>query len=936
MAAEQPPRPHTADPTSHYSFLGTRRSFPLVGRKKTKTSGSLNRPSTSHSTSSAPSTGLRIRLFLRFSSPLNTEHHAEFQSSPSFGPSDQVCQALLRRLQHCSAELITRRDCTAMDPPQATPQSAAARPMRFQMTFCIDRHGLRWAEETFTSYQHEPLTPDLADDVLEEARLSVSSFLSRHDPGFRCAEAGSAAVRPETSRPCFGLPQPAACIPRDVDIHQPGYFIELFLRGRGPDLQKNTSVRLESLQSSPLTLLLGEDVLSRASKSLDRAFEQRKAQFEELHQSCDGLEGTGGCDHVLDGAFDALVKIRNNLGPDYTHLSHRLQSCRIIFSRDDSPSFGDFAAYLKEQLEAVRDQADRSLVGVDDLAFNLRKLRIQDQLFPNPLCISLDASVTYDRRKTNTLLARVQAGIRHVVQGTGASLVLTAHKRGHLVLDTIIQDVQESTEPTPGTPSLTVDNLLTMLKDRMRADIVMICKDTCSIECTDLLQNLKIHDARTASGDDRPSTSGPMLPAEPPVTPTRQSLSKRRAESNLRQVSLSASRNRTFNLNESIQSEGYMVAAPSDDAYLTDDSSTPSLVDTDSISPHDSVLITPESSRVTSREPPTFGIRLIDDELADTPISTQDIGLPNDDEHTVYGRPPFQSHLATSKTPSNLSVAMSPNEANTTFISNSEPVPAQPAVTTPLHELPADMEPIREASNNAKYEQPAVATLLHELPASVEPTKEALDNPKNDDLADEPAKTSPEDVNLLPQSSNLAVKSMHSQPAPDISTLPEPLPEPTVLDSLPSNGNSSSSTVVLVTELGETCSLTPTVERGSIASPPEKGVDASSQSTDYFSIDQDTARPSASVITERSRSSALILRTRPESFHINSCTEKGLAAGDLDSNSHRRWSNPRPSFRHRRQFSSPTAGYLGLHGEYLVEMGLMNAVIPSHFRTSKP
>jgi hypothetical protein len=984
-ASEQPPRPRTADPASRYSFFGTKRSFPLVMRKKTKDGNGSNttpeRPSTSHlllstgsttATTNAPLTrspSLRVRLFLKFESPLDSAHHAEFQSSPSFEPTDRICQVLLQRLQHCSAELLTRRDCHAMDPhhaqgsqpldsadygsgsgsdadaADATGPTRAARPRRFQLTFSVERHGLRWAEETFVSYQQDPVNADLADDILAESRLFVSRFLSRHDPGFpraSSADVDPPATRPETRRPCFGLPQPVSCVPRTQEAPSPGFLIEVFLRSRdqGPGAQRSTSLRIDSQQSSPLTLLLGEDVLSKASRVLDRAFADQKTRFDERHCSCDGVEGTGGCEHIADGAFDALVKIRNNLGPDYNQLSHRLQSCRILFAQQDSYDLDDFASHLREKLGAVRDLADQALNAVDDLSFHIRKLDFNDYSTQGPLYVSLDASITHDRRTTAALLERVQTGICHKIEGTGASVVLTAHKRGHLVLDAHLRDADAPRGKLFDKPRPTVDDLVTRLKDQMRADITMLCKDTCSLVPSDLLQNLRIFDARSAAYNERPSTSGPMLSTEPPSTPTGLSLSKRRGRFDLRQASLSP-----YETSPS-PTDDYMALAPSYDAYLSDSSSTPSLVDTDSISPHDSVLITPEYTRTNQREPLAFGIRLMDDGPLSgrigTPELIPDSGHPDQREElsAVYESPPFQNPFVLSKaSPSEPTVVSSSSEA-TVVLPTSEVVEAPASVDQTVQEqhtlqdiglglvLNKPIGPSSDESIDSSQPEP-----LDEAGVSEGPSKNDSDTTLKGLDGSAIAKTGPTDEAAATVPTGLSSTCTEvSSPAPseapkaaagtESQKETEPHAEPTTLTAefLPQNATERPAVPI------ETPRKTGDSEAKSQEEPEPV--------MDYIPTVDILPRPSLQGLNERSKSSALILRARPGSSHLDYLPSLGLAQSALrDKQPQRRWSMARPSMLHRRQLSSPTAGFLGLHEEFLVEVGLMNAVIPSHLRS---
>jgi hypothetical protein len=882
MMASPRQRPRTADPESRYSFLGTRRSFPLVGRKKSKSGISLTpeRPSTSHHPLSPPPS-LRVRLSLRSSA--GSDHNADVQASPSFDPSDQVCQALLRRLQHCSAEVVTRRDRTALDPPSVPSQS---RPMRFQITCYIARHGLHWAEETLSSYQQNPMDADLEREIMDELRLSATSFLTRHDPGFCSTGADATAVPPETSRPSIGLPQPMCCVPHETQSPStPGYLIELFLRRRCHVASKVTSFRIGSRQSSPLTILLGEDVLSKTTKLLDAAFEERKIRFEEIHRWCDGLEGDGGCNHVIDGAFDVLVKIRNNIGPDYNHLSHRLQTYRILFDDDEAQEFEDFSNSLKEQLEGVRDLADRGLDAVDDMTFTIRKLEVPGHLIPKPLSVSLDSSITYNRAITQTLTSRVPAGLRQVLEGSGATISLTLHKRGHLILDTTVED--PSRGASDGEMSLlNSDELLTKLRNELQADVSLVCKDTLSIDSSDAPLNLNIFDGRTAASDDnRPSTSGPMMPEDPPVTPTRHSLLKRKARTNLRQSLLTESTIPPAT-SEFIEAHGYMAGLISDDGYLSDESSTPSLVDTDSISPNDSLLITPETNRIGNRGLPNFGLRLMDDEMMGSPISTQDILSRGDEGHAAYDPPPFPSMFRTLKSSPGLPVSLSQEDIQTVVPSKIED-----------DQLASDLMSLPESSRETSGQQ-MLPDLVKEEDFGHFPFEETNDFHCSD-VKEHGGESSPKSVPAPTLDFNCVDGATHVEASAELSKM-SPMTSKEIKQDPFTDGR-------IAEGFSDAAAAAPAIDTLSAL-----------------------RRPSISTTNERPKSSALILR--PNLGSIGAVVRQ-QASGVRAYKPERRWSNPRP-FPPRRQFSSATAGYLGLHGEYLVPMGLVNAVIPSHLRST--
>ncbi|KAH6998087.1 hypothetical protein BKA56DRAFT_470829 [Ilyonectria sp. MPI-CAGE-AT-0026] len=667
-------RPSTADgqsalSSSPSSSLGTKRRFPLLGRKKNRNS-ELIRPSTGLSlslssfSSSSPKVkkpGLRVHVQVKFEGPHPSDHVRDYEASSQLVASDRLCQALLSRLQHCCAELITRHDCSALDPLRKPHRDV--KPLRYRITYRVEREGLTLVEKSLRSFQEYAPTADDAREVVSATDRIVGLFLVRHDPGFRWPESPETEpvnFESETVRPSTGRPQAISCIPRSRFIHNtqafelvPGYTIELFLRSRCatryPE-NRNASIKIDSRQPTPLTLLLGEELTTRVSNLIIDPVDSYKRKFDKRHRSCNGLEGSGGCQHVEDGAVDVMVKVRNNLGPDYNYFSHRIQTSKVLFNDPNGRDFDEFANSVKAKLEKARDMSDKSVRSMDDLTLRIRELRGKNWSVHEPLTIRLDSSVTYCRQTVEAIMERLQAGISNVLEGHEDALaIMTAHKRGHLIYDGFL-DGAGGDDHTPlekySSPDLERKALEAKLKERIRADITMLCKDTCALDCSDFLPNLKLRASGASAGPKANSTPVDNNALKNTARPSSElslarsvgsgrsdhTLSKKHAKENLRDPSFRepslapsslapstpvstapADLQRVPSGVEMAKKYGYMADFIADDENLSEPPSTPSLVDTDSISPRDSIIVTPQSARAMPHDQSNEGLRIIDD-----------------------------------------------------------------------------------------------------------------------------------------------------------------------------------------------------------------------------------------------------------------------------------------------------------------------------------
>ncbi|KAJ4016747.1 hypothetical protein NW752_003876 [Fusarium irregulare] len=655
-----------------FSLSSTKRRFPLLSRRKNRHSDvsetsvpSVASPPVSPSPQKVTKPGLRVHVEVKFEGQHASEHVRDYETSSQLNATDRICQALLSRLQHCSSELITRHDSNALDPLRKPHRDV--KPLRYRITYRIERDGINLVEKSLRSFQEYELTHDDTREVVAATDRIIGLFLVRHDPGFRWSESpetelASPESESESFRPCTGRPQSMACIPRSHFIHDSqkfefvsGYSVELFLRSRCatryPE-SRNASIKIDSRQPSPLPLLLGEELTTRVSNLVIDPVDAWKRKFDKRHKSCAGLEGSGGCSHIEDGAVDIMVKVRNHIGPDYTYFSHRIQTSKVLFNDHNGRDFDEFANQVKAKLEKARDMTDKSMRSLDDLILTIHELRGKNWSVHEPFVVRLDPTVTYCRQTMEAVMERLQTGISNVLEHHEDALAtMTVHKRGHLIFDGFLDGAGGDDNvhfEKFATPDLERKALEAHLKERIRSDITMLCRDTCAIDCPETLPNLRFKASGThASSFGAGSSVRPALStAGSSIAPTTPSLA---ASPLLRQAS-EASFNGSFasshsdnplvkkvamqNLRDSVEppstpvtpqhdlrrvpsgvemakKHGYMSDFMADDENQSEPPSTPSLVDTDSLSPRDSVVATP--SRPTAHDQSNEGLRIVDD-----------------------------------------------------------------------------------------------------------------------------------------------------------------------------------------------------------------------------------------------------------------------------------------------------------------------------------
>ncbi|EFX01619.1 pt repeat family protein [Grosmannia clavigera kw1407] len=455
----------------------------------------------------APRAPLVVHIEARFPGsdvlPEPCIYSREYNSSPDFVPSERLCKGLLRRIDHCSRELITRKDVKALLPQRRHGQLCSAKPLRYELRYRIIRQdGSVWADKVYTSYQKQEVTRASTGGVILAIHRIVGLFLCRYDPSFKWAElptgAPSYLFKPqssgsELSHTAVGNPIPLSCVPeaRFLDASQsfeaiPGYSIHFSFRSHSrtrSEVEWKRNITLQSLQTAPLNLPLAEDLLWRSFDSVNNALEGRRAVFFHENAAEDLRDGVDNLSFDED-ALDIELRISNNLGPDYDHLTRSIRSKLGLFQHPDARDCNDFVQSVQNNLLRFRDFADGQIGALPDFDLRVLTLHGLGWYTDAPARFALNHMTTYPRDTIEALLERIQTGITHVLRGSDTSIHIVAHKRGHLVFDEVM--VIRSHQATLLPPSYTVDDQMketvARLKRRIQQDLDAICRDTCSID----------------------------------------------------------------------------------------------------------------------------------------------------------------------------------------------------------------------------------------------------------------------------------------------------------------------------------------------------------------------------------------------------------------------------------------------------------------------
>lgn len=427
---------------------------------------------------------LAVHLTVRFNdAAIRSVHSQSFYSSRSFRPSDRICRGLIRRIDHCSQELITRKDADALHNMQCLRKGP--KQWRFEMSFkiAVKGHSGAWAERILISYQKQSLNQASAEQVLRSANSIVGLFFQRHDKEFHWRDRPFESClpdRPETFRPDDGAAN-LACIPRSLFLEStqncefvPGYTLRLVLKSndsaRGQPSIAKTS-RIDSAQASPLHLELGQDLLWKAVECVQDALDCKANSLEKLD-----TDSHDRPPHV-NNALGLEVDVVNNLGPVFDHLHRSIQSGSVLFDHLDSQDCDEFVDRIRQQFKMLRSKTDDEIEKLHDFDFRIAELIGNGWHETDCARFTVDGKHKLGRQDVEALIERIRTAAGDVLKEQDVVIRMIAYKRGHLVLDKALVARDRRSGPSDS-PHVLVDRL----KARIRKDIDMICKDTCSLD----------------------------------------------------------------------------------------------------------------------------------------------------------------------------------------------------------------------------------------------------------------------------------------------------------------------------------------------------------------------------------------------------------------------------------------------------------------------
>ncbi|KAI0486366.1 hypothetical protein F4859DRAFT_367265 [Xylaria cf. heliscus] len=441
---------------------------------------------------------LSIRVTVKFDEPLNYTHSQDYEGSSSLQPTEELCEALIRRVDHCSKELITRRDSSALD---RTGIDGLAKPLRYEIHLQVLRNEMgtgteAWASRTLRSYQRQSLSTEAAREVILSTHYMVGIFLRHHDEAFVWKD-GPVREDPVQEQKTFpyrpGRVQPLTSIPRSYFIERqqefesiPGYTVCFSFTSqnhhRNPARWHET-VEVNSNQLSPLTLANAEDLFLDACYAVDGVFKLQRKEFGALQDSCATHSGCRHCrPHDGDG-IEMLVSVKNNVGPQFDNLERTTSTSINVFWEDHARDCVEFVEKAKAAIVQVCRETDESVSRMNDFEFYIIELRGRGWTIDEPLAFTLGPESCICRRTVESLLDRLQTGVADVLRGNAIAVRMTARKRGHFILHKTLVAREPIEKPGNKKKSIAKSKayVLDRLKQRIERDIEMVCKDTCTI-----------------------------------------------------------------------------------------------------------------------------------------------------------------------------------------------------------------------------------------------------------------------------------------------------------------------------------------------------------------------------------------------------------------------------------------------------------------------
>lgn len=453
-----------------------RRFLLLKKRPASSNSQSHSMPSPTFSTRSRPA-NLSIQASIKFKAPLDFIFEHTYETSPFFDPTEEFCQALVRRVDHGCIELITRKDSAALD------DRSGEKALRYEIDLSIHRSGTSWASRSFRSYQKLFLEKHSALDVIEATDRIIGAFLNHHDQNFRwqAREPSSFELDPAM----LAVPLHRFLVASQEYESVPGYDISVQFTDRcraRNEAPWEKRISIKSQQSTPLTLALAEELTWNLSRSMNEALDLRKQALDHQHAACDPIQDAGFCGHVDGNSLQVSFKVHNNLGVDVSHLNRIITTKLALFRHPEGLDCQEFTDHLERSISDLRDHADSVLGRLDDLRILVREVSCTHWSVKDPFALSVDSSVCHSRRNVQAILDRVQSGMGDVLRATNTAVSFTAVKRGHIILSKTIAPRNIGRRGS-GEPQQQ-ESVLFLLQDRLKSDVSMVIRDTLSLGYT--------------------------------------------------------------------------------------------------------------------------------------------------------------------------------------------------------------------------------------------------------------------------------------------------------------------------------------------------------------------------------------------------------------------------------------------------------------------
>ncbi|KAK4105540.1 hypothetical protein N658DRAFT_416055 [Parathielavia hyrcaniae] len=437
---------------------------------------------------------LVVHVDVCFTDPvIRSRYSRSYASSPTFQATNRISRGLVRRIERCCEELITRKDSGALEMFKG--DTCERKPQRFDMAFRITTRGKGdWAERTYRSYQKHPLTVAFTKEVILETHRMIGLFLRRHDDKFQwldCpvseteAEGGETRAAPFRPGSASLLSVPRAHFMEAAQKFDfvPGYAIELCFRSQNPQRRVpvyERRIQIDSKQTAPLPRFLSEDVLSKALHSINQGLDSKKREFDDHLQDHRAPEPP---DAQGDG-LEIELKVINNLGPAYNLVQKSIKTHLVLFRDQDAVDCDLFLHHAEKHLSHHRSDADSAMHAMNDFEFRLVELKGFGWTLRDPAKLALGPSASYSRRTIQAALDRIQTGIGDVIRGHNIAMRIKAHKRGHVVLDKAIVAHEKHGKPreTFASRDDAQATFVARLKARIQRDIDRVFEDSCCID----------------------------------------------------------------------------------------------------------------------------------------------------------------------------------------------------------------------------------------------------------------------------------------------------------------------------------------------------------------------------------------------------------------------------------------------------------------------